>query len=68
MLMLPRDMRYYTNDCSVPVTFGHKDISIRGYVDEVVTGCRGEVSSRQPVLSRTGYKRVGLCNHSHSLH
>lgn len=35
-------VRYKTNDYSVPVTFGHQDVWIRAYVDEVVIGCRGE--------------------------
>jgi hypothetical protein len=31
-----------TNDYSVPVAYGHQDVWVRGYVDEVVIGCRGE--------------------------
>jgi hypothetical protein len=41
-------VRYRTNDYSVPVRFGHQDVWIRGYVDEVVIGCRGEVIARHP--------------------
>ena len=41
-------VRYDTNDYSVPVAFGHQDVWIRGYVDEVVIGCRGEVIARHP--------------------
>lgn len=37
-----------TNDYSVPVAYGHQDVWIRGYVDEVVIGCRGEVIARHP--------------------
>ena len=29
-------VRYRTNDDSVPVAFGHRDVLVRGYVDEVV--------------------------------
>jgi transposase len=41
-------VRYKTNDYSVPVAFGHQDVWIRGYVGEVVIGCRGEVIARHP--------------------
>ncbi|OLS42879.1 transposase, partial [Rhodovulum sulfidophilum] len=41
-------VRYKTNDYSVPVAFGHRDVWIRGYVDEVVIGCGGEVIARHP--------------------
>ena len=33
---------------SVPVAYGHRDVWIRGYVDEVVIGCSGEVIARHP--------------------
>ena len=33
-------VRYRTNDYSVPVAFGHRDVLVRGYVDEVVISCR----------------------------
>jgi hypothetical protein len=41
-------VRYDTNDYSVPVAHGHQDVWIRGYVEEVVVGCRGEVIARHP--------------------
>ena len=41
-------VRYKTNDYSVPVSFGHQDVWIRGYVGEVVIGCRGETIARHP--------------------
>jgi transposase len=41
-------VRYDTNDYSVPVAYGHQDVWVRGYVDEVVIGCRGEVIARHP--------------------
>lgn len=41
-------VRYRTNDCSVPVAYGHQDVWIRGYVDEVVIGCSGETIARHP--------------------
>src|SRR3546814_20283037 len=40
--------RYKTNDYSVPVAYGHQDVWVRGYVDEVVIGCRGEIIARHP--------------------
>ena len=41
-------VRYKTNDYSVPVAYGHQDVWIRGYVDEVVISCRGEIIARHP--------------------
>ena len=41
-------VRYRTNDYSVPVAYGHQDVWIRGYVDEVVIGCGGETIARHP--------------------
>lgn len=41
-------VRYQTNDYSVPVAYGHQDVWIRGYVDAVVIGCRGEIIARHP--------------------
>ena len=39
-------VRYKTNDYSVPIAFGHRDVWIRAYVDRVVIGCGGEVIAR----------------------
>ena len=36
-------VRYRTNEYSVPVAYGHRDVLIRGYVDEVVISCGAEV-------------------------
>ena len=41
-------VRYKTNDYSVPVACGHRDVWIRGYVDEMVIGCGGEIVARHP--------------------
>jgi hypothetical protein len=50
-------VRYKTNDYSVPVAYGHRDVWIRGImpeaclrhdVDMVVIGCGGEVIARHP--------------------
>lgn len=41
-------VRYKANDYSVPVTYGHRDVWIRGYVDNVVIGCGGEVIAGHP--------------------
>ena len=38
--------RYRSNDYSVPVTYGHREVLIRGYVDEVVISCGAEVIAR----------------------
>ena len=39
-------VRYRTNDYSVPVAYGHRDVPVRGYVDEVVISCGSEVIAR----------------------
>ena len=41
-------VRYRTNDYSVPVACGHRDVMIRGYVDEVVIRCGAEVIATHP--------------------
>jgi hypothetical protein len=49
-------VRYKTNDYPVPVAYGHQDVWVRGYVDQVVIGCRGEVIARHP----RGYDREDM--------
>lgn len=39
-------VRYKANDYSVPVAYGHRDVWIRGYVSEVVIGCKADVIAR----------------------
>ncbi len=39
-------VRYRTNDYSVPVAYGHRDVLVRGYVHEVVISCGAEVIAR----------------------
>ena len=41
-------VRYRTNDYSVPVAYGHRDVLVRGYVDRVVISCGAEVIARHP--------------------
>ena len=41
-------VRYKTNDYSVPVAYGHRDVWLRGYVDQVVIGCGGGIIARHP--------------------
>ena len=41
-------VRYKTNDYSVPVAFGHRDVLVRGYVAEVVISSGAEVIARHP--------------------
>jgi hypothetical protein len=41
-------VRYKTNDYSVPVAYGHREVWVRGYVDQVVIGCGGDVIARHP--------------------
>ena len=39
-------VRYRTNDYSVPVAFGYREVLVRSYVDEVVFSCGSEVIAR----------------------
>ena len=41
-------IRYRTNDYSVPVAYGYRDVLVRGYVDAVVISCGTEVIARHP--------------------
>ena len=41
-------VRYRTNDYSVPVAYGHRDVLVRGYVDQVVISCGSEVIANHP--------------------
>ena len=41
-------VRYRTNDYSVPVAYGHRDVLVLGYVDAVVISCGTEVIARHP--------------------
>ncbi len=42
----PSLVRYRTNEYSVPVAYGHRDVLVRGYVDRVVISCGSEVIAR----------------------
>ena len=46
-------VRYRTNDYSVPVAHGHRDVLVRGYVDQVIISCGTEVIARH----RRSYQR-----------
>jgi len=39
-------VRYRLNDYSVPTSFGHRDVLVRGYVHEVVISCGTEIIAR----------------------
>ena len=41
-------VRYRTNDYSVPVAYGPRDVIVRGCVDRVVISCGSEVIARHP--------------------
>ena len=41
-------VRYRTNDYSAPVAYGHRDVLVKGYVNEVVISCGSEVIARHP--------------------
>jgi len=39
-------VRYRSTDYSVPTAYGHRDVLIRGYVDQVVISCGAEIIAR----------------------
>ena len=39
-------VRFQTNDYSVPVAYGHRQVWVRGYVEQVVIGCGAEIIAR----------------------
>ena len=39
-------VRYRLNDYSVPTTYGHREVLVRGYVDTVVISCGAEIIAR----------------------
>src|SRR5918911_1970061 len=41
-------VRYRGTDYSVPTAYGHREVLIRGYVNEVVIACGAEVIARHP--------------------
>lgn len=41
-------VRYRVNDYSVPTSFGHAQVLVRGYVHEVVISCGTEIIARHP--------------------
>ena len=41
-------VRYKTNDYSAPVAYGHRDVLVRGYVNQVVISCGAAVIARHP--------------------
>jgi transposase len=41
-------VRYRRNDYSVPTSYGHRDVLVRGYVHEVVISCGAEVIAHHP--------------------
>jgi len=49
-------VRYKSNDYSVPVAYGHRQVLIRGYVDRVVISCGAEVIANH----RRSYEREDL--------
>jgi transposase len=46
-------VRYRSNDYSVPVAYGHREVLVRGYVGEVVISCAAAVIARH----RRSYER-----------
>jgi len=49
-------VRYKSNDYSVPVAYGHREVLVRGYVERVVISCAAEVIARH----KRSYEREDL--------
>ena len=49
-------VRYRNNDYSVPVSYAHHEVQVRGYVHEVVIGCGAEVIARH----RRSYEKADM--------
>ena len=43
-----RRCQSYRRPPLIPVAYGHRDVWVRGYVDQVVIGCGGEIIARHP--------------------
>jgi hypothetical protein len=41
-------VRYRSNDYSVPTAYGHRQVLVKGYVDEVVICCGTQIIARHP--------------------
>ena len=41
-------VRYRSNDYSVPVAYGHREVLVKGYVHEVVISCGAEIIATHP--------------------
>jgi hypothetical protein len=41
-------VRYRSNDYSVPTAYGHRQVLVKGYVDQVVICCGSEIIARHP--------------------
>ena len=41
-------VRYRSNDYSVPTAYGHREVIVKGYVDEVLIHCGTELIARHP--------------------
>jgi RNase P/RNase MRP subunit POP5 len=49
-------VRYNSNESSVPVAYGHREVLVRGYVERVVISCVAQVIARH----RRSYEREDL--------
>jgi hypothetical protein len=57
-------VRYRTNDYSVPTAYGHREVIVKGFVDEVVIVCEGKQIARH----KRSYERDGfICDPLHYL-
>ena len=57
-------MRYRMNDYSVPTAYGHRDVMVKGFVDQIVIICNGQEIARH----KRSYERGAfVCDPLHYL-
>ena len=56
-------VRYCTNDYSVPVAYGHREVQGRGYVGQVVISCGAELRIVQDLMGRVSVATTQVYTH-----
>ena len=56
-------VRYCTNDYSVPVAYGHREVQGRGYVGQVVISCGAELQIVQDLMGHVSVATTQVYTH-----
>ena len=56
-------VRYCTNDYSVPVAYGHREVQGRGYVGQVVISCGAELRIVQDLMGHVSVATTQVYTH-----